>query len=441
MSAAPVIEVCGLSKSYRLGATHQHYRRLSETLQDAALRPFRRSRAAQHHPGSIWALDDVSLSIDEGEVVGIIGRNGSGKSTLLKILSRVTHPTAGEARLRGRVGALLEVGTGFHAELSGRENIFLNGAMLGMSKRDIRARFDEIVAFAEVERFLDTPVKRYSSGMYVRLAFAVAAHLEPDILLVDEVLAVGDVAFQRKCLGKMEQVAGDGRTVLFVSHNMTTIQSLCQRAYLLDSGHAVAEGDVRAVVDTYLRSMPQAAARKLADRTDRQGDGSARLVAMDVDSAFGPATVRVGEPLRIRVEYESPVPLRNARLMLCILDTNRTGIYVLDSHVNGGLPADLPPCGTLVCETGPALITPGPCYVNAWLLRGGILTDFVINASMFDVVENDPFQLGRLPDRSWAVGVVDQRWQAPDRADAVWDGTLERDGAIGGDAAFQAPEQ
>jgi lipopolysaccharide transport system ATP-binding protein len=415
MPGSPIIEISGLSKSYELGQTHERYRRFSEAVYDAALRPFRRKTRARRETGTHWALSDISLTIDEGEVVGIIGRNGSGKSTLLKILSRITEPTRGEARLGGRVGALLEVGTGFHGELSGRENIFLAGAILGMTKRDIAARFDEIVTFAEVERFLDTPVKRYSSGMYVRLAFAVAAHLEPDILLVDEVLAVGDAAFQRKCLSKMENIAGEGRTVVFVSHNMVTVQNLCQRAYLLDGGRLVDEGDSKQVVHGYLESVTHTATTKLADRTDRQGDGSVRVTSVTVESAAGLRNLPVGTPVRMTVTYESPEPLRNARLMLLLLDANRTGIYLLDSDVRGGLPSELPASGSIVCETGPLLISPGRCYVNAWLLKTGTLADFVANAGIFDVIENDPFELGRLPDRSWAVGVIDQHWEtSPD---------------------------
>jgi lipopolysaccharide transport system ATP-binding protein len=404
------IEIEGLGKLYQLGQTHDRYRRFSEAISDAAMRPFRRESRQPRVRGEHWAIRDISLTIDEGEVVGFIGHNGAGKSTLLKILSRVTEPTTGEARLRGRVGALLEVGTGFHAELSGRENIFLNGAILGMTRRDIKRRFDEIVEFSEVGQFLDTPVKRYSSGMYVRLAFAVAAHLEPEILLVDEVLAVGDAAFQRKCLGKMEEVAGEGRTVLFVSHNMTTMQSLCQRAYLLEGGRIVEEGDARSVVHSYLESVSVTASVSLSERRDRQGDGATRVQSISIESLTGALTIPVGEPIRVTLEYEGEQPLRNARLLVSIMDISRTGIYLLDSDVRGGLPEVLPACGTVVCNTGPLLASPGACYVNVWLYRSGSLTDFVTNASSFDVVDNDPFDLGRLPPREWAVGVIDQAW-------------------------------
>ena len=242
MQNGPIITVEGLGKRYELGAAQKGggYTALRDVVANSARNLFRRgANAGEATTESFWALKDVSFDIQRGEVVGIIGRNGAGKSTLLKILSRITEPTTGTIRLRGRVASLLEVGTGFHPELTGRENIFLNGAILGMQRAEIKAKFDEIVAFAEVERFLDTPVKRYSSGMYVRLAFAVAAHLEPEILIVDEVLAVGDAEFQKKCLGKIESVArGEGRTVLFVSHNMQAVTQMCSKAILLRSGVA-----------------------------------------------------------------------------------------------------------------------------------------------------------------------------------------------------------
>jgi lipopolysaccharide transport system ATP-binding protein len=249
----PIITVENLGKEYRLGTRGAAYSTLRETLTNAMLsrRPSTRKNG-NASPGTIWALRDVSFEVQPGEVVGIIGRNGAGKSTLLKILSRVTEPTLGRVKLFGRVGSLLEVGTGFHPELTGRENIFLNGSILGMSRKEISRRFDEIVAFAEVERFVDTPVKRFSSGMYLRLAFAVAAHLEPEILIVDEVLAVGDAAFQQRCLGRMREVATEGRTVLFVSHNMGAISRLCERCLLLDQGRLVSSGATTQVVQTYM---------------------------------------------------------------------------------------------------------------------------------------------------------------------------------------------
>jgi lipopolysaccharide transport system ATP-binding protein len=256
------IEVEGLGKRYRIGARQESYRTLRETLAATASAPFRAVRSTfsrasgngrARREREMWALKDVSFEVKRGEAVGVIGRNGAGKSTLLKVLSRITEPTAGYADIGGRVGSLLEVGTGFHPELTGRENIFLNGAILGMRRAEIAAKFDEIVAFAEVERFIDTPVKHYSSGMYLRLAFSVAAHLEPEILLVDEVLAVGDMAFQKKCLGKMGDVTAEGRTVLFVSHNLGAIKELCQRAVVLKDGAVAFRGSAVEGVAYYSR--------------------------------------------------------------------------------------------------------------------------------------------------------------------------------------------
>jgi lipopolysaccharide transport system ATP-binding protein len=256
--SSPIIQVEGLGKKFRL---HHQPKERYTTLRDTLARKVKGFwKAGNREPGGansnedFWALKDVNFEVGQGEVVGIIGRNGAGKSTLLKVLSRITEPTVGRITLRGRVASLLEVGTGFHPELTGRENIFLNGAILGMTRAEIRAKFDEIVAFAEVERFLDTPVKHYSSGMYVRLAFAVAAHLEPEILVVDEVLAVGDAEFQKKCLGKMKEVSSKGRTVLFVSHQLDTIRSLCTRAIQLHSGSVKMNGEVGEVITSYLRA-------------------------------------------------------------------------------------------------------------------------------------------------------------------------------------------
>jgi lipopolysaccharide transport system ATP-binding protein len=250
------IRIDRLGKRYKIGVKRERYYTLRDSLMNALTYPFRRRRPApadNPHPQAdfIWALKDVSLEINHGDILGIIGRNGAGKSTLLKILSRITEPTEGQAEIFGRVGSLLEVGTGFHPELTGRENIFLNGVIMGMTKAEVQHNFDEIVAFAEIEKFLDTPVKHFSSGMYVRLAFAVAAHLDPEILLVDEVLAVGDAAFQKKCLGKMEDVAKGGRTVLFVSHNMGAMRALCQKGILLESGSLMDINDIDSVVEKY----------------------------------------------------------------------------------------------------------------------------------------------------------------------------------------------
>jgi len=413
MDRDTVIRVEGLGKRYKLGATVGSYGRLTETISDAAAKLAKRVRGAPVEArvrGYVDALSDVSLEVRRGEVVGFLGANGAGKSTLLKVLSRITEPTSGRAELRGKVGSLLEVGTGFHPELTGRENIYLNGSVLGMRRQDIRRRFDEIVEFAEVGRFLDTPVKRFSSGMYVRLAFAVAAHLEPDILLVDEVLAVGDAAFQRKSLGKMEQVAGEGRAVIFVSHNMGLIQALCDRAYLLRRGRIAAEGSVPTVVNEYLGSLTTTVRVPVGERDDRRGDGSVKITHLQVDSLDPDGVIRTGCRLKLTLHYESERPLDRSRFVISIYDTTRTGIYLLQSDAKPFLPELLPASGTLSCVTGPLAVTPGTCYVNFAVIRAGVTADFVDNVATFDVAPEQMYGLRQLPSRDAAVAVVDQQW-------------------------------
>ncbi len=293
-----VIRVEHLGKEYRIrhDAVRQQYATLREAIGERIGRLWRADSWRGAGIERFRALDDVSFGIEQGEVVGVLGRNGAGKSTLLKVLSRITDPSQGRVRIRGRVASLLEVGTGFHPELTGRENIFLNGAILGMSRSEVRRKFDEIVAFAEVERFLDTPVKRYSSGMYVRLAFAVAAHLEPEILIVDEVLAVGDAEFQAKCLGKMHTVSRDGRTVLFVSHNMLAVQRLCTRALLLERGRLAASGDVADIVARHLSGGP------LRDYSNAPSDEVPRITAARLLTA----SPRTDRALDVQVEWHLP---------------------------------------------------------------------------------------------------------------------------------------
>lgn len=333
------IQCEGLSKRYRIGEL-ERYKALRDTLTDALYAPVRRLRSAfrpsngQHTNGhhSFWALKDLSFEIKHGEVVGIIGRNGAGKSTLLKILSRITKPTEGYARINGRVGSLLEVGTGFHPELTGRENIYLNGAILGMKKAELDRKFDEIVAFAEIEKFLDTPVKRYSSGMYVRLAFAVAAHLEPEILVVDEVLAVGDAQFQKKCLGKMGEVAKKGRTVLFVSHNMAAVQRLCTRAMWLDKGEIIEDGEAGQVVSSYLKhSSSMLAEQSWNDIATAPGNDEVRLrrvcVRPENGSPSEPITVRT--PFVMEFEYWNLQP--NAYLNLSLHVYTEDGVMAFNA--------------------------------------------------------------------------------------------------------------
>jgi len=316
--AQPIIEVKAVSKRYRLGTIG------ATTIRDETERLIARLRGRQAaaDKNEFWALRDVSFEVEPGEVVGIVGRNGAGKSTLLKVLSRITEPTTGEIRLRGRVASLLEVGTGFHPELSGRENIFLNGAILGMRRAEIARKFDEIVSFSEVERFLDTPVKRYSSGMYVRLAFAVAAHLEPEILIVDEVLAVGDQQFQQKCLGKMREVSrGQGRTVLFVSHNMAAVRSLCSKAILLSSGQVVFQGSTADAVDRYNGLVGSGAGFR--PKTD-----GARFLDAWIESVDGERTSDIANQADVRLFLKAFVEgPRDLHVGISLYDANNVNLF------------------------------------------------------------------------------------------------------------------
>jgi lipopolysaccharide transport system ATP-binding protein len=386
------IESHALGKRYQLGLHRRGYGTLREAIAEAA----RRATGRQPHhdddaydgPDMLWALRDLSMTIRSGEVVGLIGHNGAGKSTLLKVLSRITEPSEGYADVTGRIGSLLEVGTGFHPELTGRENIFLNGAILGMRRAEIRARFDEIVEFAEIERFLDTPVKRYSSGMSVRLAFAVAAHLEPEILLVDEVLAVGDASFQRKSLGKMTEVAGEGRTVVFVSHNLAIIQALCQRGILLERGQAKVDGPIKATIDQYLGSLEQAAGQDLLERTDRDRRGyfDTKIRAVELrDGAGGPPDVIIsGNPATITVELTEPVPSLECRLT--IADSLGQAVATLDSEVSAPADSRNPELGPCVeCEISSLPLLPGRYRVDVLLKAKRHIQDGLQGAAFFEV--------------------------------------------------------
>jgi lipopolysaccharide transport system ATP-binding protein len=328
------IRVEGLSKQFRIAANHEKYRTLRDSLTNAFTAPLRKLRSVARRGAedsgkaskgnqTFWALRDVSFKVPPGEAVGIIGRNGAGKSTLLKVLSRITEPTTGYADIRGRVRSLLEVGTGFHQELSGRENIFLNGAILGMKRAEIERKFDEIVAFAEVEKFIDTPVKRYSSGMYLRLAFAVAAHLESEILFVDEVLAVGDAAFQRKCLGKMNEVAQEGRTVLFVSHNMSAVKELCQSGILLDAGQVAFQGTSSQCIAEYLKRLENSVVKL------ETGSAPFAIGQLRTESKAGQAIVS-GEPFKVMLPLAGK-HIKNAWMFFIVEDF--TGNTVIHSRV------------------------------------------------------------------------------------------------------------
>jgi lipopolysaccharide transport system ATP-binding protein len=417
------IEVVGLGKQFHIGALQKGYYRLTDQLTDMFMAPFRRAgkllqgeaTGASELDETIWALQDVSFQIKPGEVVGIIGRNGAGKSTLLKILAGISDPSHGYADIYGRVGSLLEVGTGFHSELTGRENIYLNGAILGMRKAEIDRKMDEIVAFAEVDKFLDTPVKHYSSGMHVRLAFSVAAHLEPEILLVDEVLAVGDLAFQRKCLGKMDDVAKAGRTVVFVSHNIGLLQSLCERGIYLQQGAVCVDGSISEAVDAYLQSLDQVTSQGLSSRVDRKGVGHSRLTGAAVSGTDpgAPSILKTGQPARFAFLVNALVP--GVACNFFIYDAVGQAIVSFTSKVRG--PEDaLDPEGGLqfVCDLDELLLLPGRYRIDVAIVGDNALQDFIEAAAVFEVSDGHVRGRSAPPDGKFSVGMP-HRWIVPTR--------------------------
>ena len=378
-----MIRVENISKEYRIGARRAAYTTLRESLTEKFRAPFDLLRRKQVQRENIWALRDVSFEVEPGEAVGVIGRNGAGKSTLLKILSRITEPTHGRIELYGRVGSLLEVGTGFHSELSGRENIYLSGAILGMKGEEIKRKFDEIVRFAEVEKFIDTPVKRYSSGMYMRLAFAVAAHLEPEILLVDEVLAVGDAAFQKKCLGKMSEVAKEGRTVLFVSHNMTAVNQLCPRAFMLADGQIARFGETSEVIAEYLKEGSGGGGEWVwKDPRRAPGNDHIRLHLVRVLSNGEVASeVSIDREVTIQVEFWNYAPgIRNICANVYLLDGMGTTVLSTGSTpAANSLPEqwfDKPhPAGLFraFCTLPANFLNEGTYYISVYIVTLGPL--------------------------------------------------------------------
>lgn len=417
-----------LGKRYRIGLREQRPETLVATLASLGrspltnlgrLRSLTRTGGEEERPDLIWALREVSFEVGEGEVLGIVGRNGAGKSTLLKILSRITEPTHGRAAIRGRVASLLEVGTGFHPELTGRENVYLNGTILGMSKREIDGAFEEIVEFAGVDRFLDTPIKRYSSGMKVRLAFAVAAHLRAEVLLIDEVLAVGDASFQRKCLGKMDQVARSGRTILFVSHNMAAITNLCHRCLFLDGGSLVSAGAAGLVVRRYLDAADHhSRGADLAVRTDREGSGRARLTSFEVVSpdaerpqaaAFTGSTVvfRLG----YRVEPDEP-PISPVQASLQIYTADGTFLTALTNAVTGEKLPALEREGYLYCRVPRFPLMAGRYRVTLILISGEGVVDLLRDAATFDVEVGDYYGTGRDNSHSRQGVFMEHGWSA-----------------------------
>ncbi|TKB76639.1 MAG: ABC transporter ATP-binding protein [Nitrospira sp.] len=415
------IRVEEIGKLYRIGK-REKYKTLRDTLASAFTAPFRNAgkllRGEWADPGesdpTIWALKDISFEVQRGEVIGVIGGNGAGKSTLLKILSRITEPTTGFAEIHGQVASLLEVGTGFHPELTGRENIFLNGAILGMKRAEIERKFDEIVAFSEVERFIDTTVKHYSSGMYLRLAFAVAAHLEPEILIVDEVLAVGDAAFQRKCLGKMGDVAKEGRTVFFVSHNMAAISSLCTRALLLDSGRLKVSDTPQSVIEEYLSKTRKDAGVPLSERKDRKGGGKVRFTNASVLNNRGEVVESVvsGQDISISLAYEIPSSekIDNAIVQIKFAGGLGQQLFACLSRTSSRESIELVPGARLYCNIPRLPLAPGLYTYSIWCKVAGRLEDLVSEAGMLSVSEGDYFGTGIFPARTVGDFLVAHTW-------------------------------
>jgi lipopolysaccharide transport system ATP-binding protein len=390
----PAISVSKLSKQYRIGtskrsADHQ----LREILSEGAGRLWRRLRGRPSEPASergdgvLWALRDVSFHVSPGEVIGIVGRNGAGKSTLLKVLSRITEPTSGRVEMRGRLGSLLEVGTGFHPELTGRENVYLNGSILGMHRREISRKFDEIVAFSEMQQFLDTPVKRYSSGMYVRLAFAVAAHLEPHVLIVDEVLAVGDASYQRRCLDRMSKLAASGVTVVFVSHNMDMIPALCKRALLLNRGQVLMDGGTREVLAAYLHSVRTESGSGDLSTARRTGDGRALFTNLRVIDEQGSEVIsyRSGDDLRLHIELEAREEISDAALEIAIQNIYGTRLITAWTR-EAGFPGYLKKGQNAVqCRFRAVSLRPGQQVIVGLKMSTQSVIDDVHHALILDV--------------------------------------------------------
>jgi lipopolysaccharide transport system ATP-binding protein len=405
MSSRAAVSVVDLGKLYSVTTRPSEFGDPDHvTLPRRRLR-VRRNRVRRE---DFWALRNVSFEIPEGEVLGVIGANGAGKSTLLKILARITDPTEGHAEIRGRVGSLLEVGTGFHPDLPGRDNVFLNGAILGMRRSEIRRKFDDIVEFAGVEQFIDVPVKWYSSGMYVRLAFAVAAHLEPEILFVDEVLSVGDLAFQQKCLGRMDELAHGGRTVLFVSHNLAAVSAICTQAVYLEHGHVVAQGGVRDVIDRYVDHVKAPARTSVRDRIDRQGDARIRFTDIVVGNGHSVAT---GEDVEIEVHYEAREPVQGSvRIDLAVYGALAEAVFQCSNEVSGDRIDYVAQSGVFRLHIERMPLAPGHYTLNVYSEIDGVVADWVQSAAFMEVLEGDYFGSGRIPSRSHGAVIVGHSW-------------------------------
>ncbi|MBC8099402.1 MAG: ABC transporter ATP-binding protein [Armatimonadetes bacterium] len=414
MTHLPAIEARDLGKMFHIGALQAEQPSFKDAIVDTLLTPFRRVRSLMQTrlpdfaDATLWALHDVSFDVQQGEVMGVIGSNGAGKSTLLKILTGISAPTVGYAKIRGRVGSLLEVGTGFHPEMTGRENVYMNGTILGMRNRDIRARFDEIVAFSGVEKFIDTPIKRYSSGMQVRLAFSVAAHLDPEVLLVDEVLSVGDAEFRRKCMGKMREVTGQGRTVMLVSHSMPSIQHLCDRAFLLEGGTIAKIGEPDAVVDAYLKRNHIASSQASIDLTEhpgrKQGSTPTFTQLRLLDGAGDETAVfAVGEPLTIEVTVNTGERVYPASMLsISILDDREQRICKFTSDTQLGERFTLSGEQRLSCTWAECLLGPSEYTIELSLRTdseanesGGRTIDRIGQVLSFEMLPSNLFGTGQ----------------------------------------------
>jgi lipopolysaccharide transport system ATP-binding protein len=416
------VRVHQLGKRYRVGRA-ETYDTLAARLGAAVTAPVRNYRrlrqlvrfADSDEADVIWALRDVSFQLAEGEVLGVVGRNGAGKTTLLKILSRTVDPTRGSAELHGRTASLLEVGTGFHPELTGRENVFLNGSILGMRRDEIRRRFDEIVEFAGVARFIETPVKRYSTGMQLRLAFSVAAHLDADVLMADEVLAVGDAEFQRKCVGKMHDVATSGRTVIFVSHNKAAVASLCTRAIWLELGRLRADGPVDEVLSAYIASIRTPTDGGIQGRPDREGDGRARITNIEFVDAHGETVMNVlaGENVTVRVSFErsSNEPLRRPYATVYLHAATGEPVAMVSSLYTGEAWEELPRRGSFLCRLPRLPLNTGEYVVSAAILADGRKADFLRDAAVLAVEALSFYGTGRHPEPTAASVLLENSWE------------------------------
>lgn len=400
----PIITIKNIGKKYNIAHQRGGYVALRDVLTNAFKNPFRfakdktKQAIGLNAKEEFWALKDINFEVNQGEIIGIIGRNGAGKSTLLKILSKITPPTTGEIKLHGRVGSLLEVGTGFHPELTGRENIFLNGAILGMTRHEIAKKFDQIVEFSGVEKFLDTPVKYYSSGMYVRLAFSVAAHMEPDILIVDEVLAVGDAEFQKKCLGKMEEVTKkEGRTILFVSHNMSAIERLCNRCILLKDGKMELFGETEFVVKKYLNVVSKnVESAPLVDRkrTTQKATLRAKLTSIEIAGQDNTNVIKGDFPIRIKLKIESYVEYLEASIQLIISDESQN-LILINSVMQNKFFSFKKGMNELECDIEALNLYVGDYKINCYItIPGKEIIDYVPDALYFSVTNFDPYDTG-----------------------------------------------